>query len=61
MGPKKCAVACPIHVSNSLTEFGWILSNDLGGDSVRDGRILGGDCNIHDAFSKKRGDKKFNF
>ena len=38
-GPKKnCAVAHPIHVSNSHTKFGWISSNGLGGDSVTDGR-----------------------
>ena len=53
-GQKKCAVAHPIHVSNSHTKFGWISSNGLGGDSVTDG----GDCNIPDAFLKKRGDKK---
>ena len=35
-GPKKCAVARPIHVSNSHTKFGWISSNGLGGDSVTD-------------------------
>ena len=28
-----CAVAHPIHVSNSHTKFGWISSNDLG-DSI---------------------------
>ena len=59
-GQKKCAVAHPIHVSNSHTKFGWILSNGLGGDSVTDGRTDGrtdgGDCNIPDAFLKKRGD-----
>ena len=27
------AVACPIHVSNSHTKFGWISSNGLGGDN----------------------------
>ena len=37
-GAKKCAVAHPIHVSNSHTKFGWISSNGLGGDSVTDGR-----------------------
>ena len=37
-GPNKCAVAHPIHVSNSHTKFGWISSNGLGGDSVMDGR-----------------------
>ena len=51
-GPKKCAVAHPIHVSNSHTKFGWISSNGLGGDSMTDG----GDCNIPDAFLKKLGD-----
>ena len=57
---KKCAVAHPIHVTNSHTKFGWISSNGLGGDSVTDGRTDGrtdgGDCNIPDAFLKKRGD-----
>ena len=38
---KKCAVAHPIHVSNSHTKFGWISSNGLGGDSVTDGRTDG--------------------
>ena len=60
-GKKKCAVAHPIHVSNSHTKFGWISSNGLGGDSVTDGRTDGrtdgGDCNIPYAFLKKRGDK----
>ena len=41
MGPKKCAVAHPIHVSNSHTKFGWISSNGLGGDSVTDGQTDG--------------------
>ena len=35
-GQKKCAVAHPIHVSNSHTKFGWISYNGLGGDSVTD-------------------------
>ena len=35
---KKCAVAQPIYVSNSHTNFGWISSNGLGGDSVTDRR-----------------------
>ena len=39
-GQKKCAVAHPIHVSNSHTKFGWISSNGLG-DSVTDGRTDG--------------------
>ena len=37
-GPKKCAVARPIHVSKPHTKFGWISSNGLGGDSVTDRR-----------------------
>ena len=57
-GQKKCAVAHLIHVTNSHTKFGWILSKDLGGDSVTDRRTDGGDCNIPDAFLKKRGDNK---
>ena len=48
-------------MSNPHTKFGWILSNGLGGDSVTDGgtdrRTDEGDCNIPDAFLKKRGDK----
>ena len=36
LGQKKFAVACPIHVSNSITKFGWISSNGLGGDSITD-------------------------
>ena len=52
---KKCAIAHPIHVSNAHTKFGWILSNGLGGDRVTDGC----DCNIPDAFLKKRGDNNF--
>ena len=67
-GQKKCAVACPIHVSNPHTKFGRISSNGLGGDSVTDrrtdgqtdGRTDGGDCNIPDAFLKKRGDNYKN-
>ena len=66
-GPKKCAVAHPIHVSNSHTKFGWISSNGLGADSVTDRRTDGqtdrrtdrqteANCNITDAFLKKRGD-----
>ena len=60
-GQKKYAVAHPIHVSNSHTKFGWISSNGLGGDSVTDGRTDGGDCNIPDAFLKKRGDNHIYF
>ena len=63
-GQKKSAVAYHIHVSNSHTKFGWISSNGLGGDSVTDGRTDGrtdgGDCNIPDAFLKKRGDNYVN-
>ena len=34
-GAKKiCAVAHPIHVSNSHTKFGWIWSNGLGVGSM---------------------------
>ena len=40
-GAKKCAAVRPIHVSNSHTKFGWISSNDLGGDSVMDGQTDG--------------------
>ena len=36
LGQKKIAVACPIHVKNSITKFGCILSNGLGGDSIKD-------------------------
>ena len=57
-GLKKCAIAHPIHVSNSHTKFGWISSNGLGGDSLTDGRTDGGDCNIPNAFLKKRGDNE---
>ena len=49
-GKKKCAVARPIHVSNSRTKFGWISSSGLGGDSVTDGRTDGGSCNIPSVF-----------
>ena len=62
-GQKKNAVACPIHVSNSHTKFGWMWSNGLGGDSVMDGQMDrrdGGDCNIPNAFFKKRGDKNMS-
>ena len=37
-GQKKCAIARPIHVSNTHTKFGWSSSNGLGGDSVTDRR-----------------------
>ena len=37
-GKKKCAVARPIHVSNSHIKFGWISPNGLGGDRMIDGR-----------------------
>ena len=59
---KKCAVAGPIHVSNSHTKFGWISSNGLGGDSVTAGptdgqtdwRTDGGNCNIPIVFFFKK-------
>ena len=40
-------------MSNSHTKFGWILSNGLGGDSVMDGQMDGGDINIPFAFLKR--------
>ena len=51
------AAARPIHVSNSHTKFGWILSNGLGGQT--DGWTeYGGDFNIPFAVLKKKlGDK----
>ena len=61
-GTRNCAVAHPIHVSNSHTKFGCISSNGLGGDSVTvrrtygptDVRTDGGDGNIpHHFFFKK--------
>ena len=55
-GLNNCAVACPIHVSNSHNRFGWISSNGLGGDSITDGQTDGGDYNIPLRFLKKRGD-----
>ena len=55
-GKKKFDVACPIHVSNSHTKFGWISSNGLGGDSITDRRTDGVAYNIPFAFLKKRGD-----
>ena len=68
-GQKKCAVAHPIHVSNSHTKFGWISSRGLGGDSVTDGRTDGRTDRRTDGrteaiaisptlFLKKRGDNK---
>ena len=36
--PQKCAVARPIHVSNTHNTFGWISSNGLGGDTLTDRR-----------------------
>ena len=36
-GPKKCAIAHTIYVSNSHTKFGSTSSNGLGGDGVTDG------------------------
>ena len=54
VGPKNCAVAHPIHVSNSHTKFGWISSNGLGGDGITDGC----DYNIPVTVLKKHGDNK---
>ena len=56
---KKFDVARPIHVSNSHTKFGWISSNDLGGDSITDGQTDGGDYNIPFAFLKSVGITKY--
>ena len=39
-GAKKCAVALPIHVSNSHTKLGWISSIVLG-DSIMDRQMDG--------------------
>ena len=52
---QKCSVARPIRVSNSHAKFGWILSNGLGGDSVRRDRRERLQYPHH--FLKKRGDK----
>ena len=62
----KRALARPTCVSKPLNKYGWILSSGLGGDSITDrrmdgqtdGQMDGGDNNIPDAFSKKRGDNK---
>ena len=35
---QKYAVARPNHMGNSHTQFGWISSESLGGDSVTDRR-----------------------
>ena len=35
---KRIALARPIHVSNSHSKFGWISSNGLGGEYIKDGR-----------------------
>ena len=64
---KKCAIAHLIHVGNSHTKFGWILSNGLGGDSVTDGRTEAIAISPTlflkkrgiNAFLKKGGDKYF--
>ena len=56
-GQKKCAIARPIHVSNSHTKFGWISSNGLGEESVTDGPTEAIAISP-DAFLKKRGDNK---
>ena len=47
---KKFDVARPIHVSNSHAKFGWLPSYGLGGDSITDGQMDGGDYNIPFAF-----------
>ena len=56
----KRALARPTCVSKPFTKFDWILSSGLGGDNITvrrtDGQTDGGDNNIPDAFSKKRGD-----
>ena len=49
---KVVSLQTPIHMSNSHTEFSWILSNGLGEDSVTNGRTDGDDCNIPIAFKK---------
>ena len=62
-GQKKMCRCTPHSCEqHTHTKFGWISSNGLGGDSVTDGRTDGrtdgGDCNIPNAFLKKRGDNK---
>ena len=52
MGQKNCAVAHPIHVSNSHTKFGLILSNGSG-DSITGGQAI---TIFPSLFLKKRGD-----
>ena len=47
------AIACPIHVGNLHTKFGWISSNGFGWDSITDAGPF--------AFSKNREDKIINF
>ena len=47
-------VACPIHVSSSHTKFGWISYNGIGGDSIADRQMDGGDYNIPVAFLNKK-------
>ena len=51
-GQNNCAVARPIHVSNSHTNFVWISFNGLGGDSITD-RWTDGQTEV---ITKKRGD-----
>ena len=54
---KKCAVARPIHVSNSHTKFSWISSNGLAGDSITDGQTNRSGRLQHPLrLKKKRGD-----
>ena len=64
-GQKKCAVAHPIHVSNSHTKFGWISSNGLGGGEWRTDGRMEAIAISPTLFLKKRGDykegRKFTF
>ena len=46
MEGKKCAIAHPIHVSNTHTKFVWISSNGLGDSVLMEALTDGGDCNI---------------
>ena len=56
---QKCAVARPIHVSNSSIKFGWIVSNGLG-DSITGRGTDGGYYNIPFDFLKNCGDNDKN-
>ena len=66
LGPRlqgqKCAVASPIHVSNSQTKFGWNSSNGLGRDSIAEGqrdRQMEAITISPSLFFKKGGDNNF--